>query len=369
MITLIADICERLRSNAYVNEAAVREGIVVPVLRELGWNTADPDQVRPEYTNEAGRADYALFSRRRQIAALIEVKAVGRSLDGDKQLFRYCFEVGAPLAMLTDGRSWNFYLPSGRGSPDERRFYSLHLDERSPAEAAQLFDRYLARARVLDMSAFRHAAEDYEHAVRRREAVAALPDAWSELVREANDTVIETLLDKAEALSGYRPAVGEAADFLAQLGKGKWIGVLHQQDPHSEAAVEEQQITAPENTDIRNTTADERGVSFRLFGKEHMAPNASRALVEILRTIAARDVSKLPQLSDLVRSRNRSHIARSPEEINPARPDLARGEEIADGWLVGLTISNRDKMMIIRAACDVYGLSMPEDLYISIPNS
>lgn len=86
MIGLITAIRDRLRAGAYTNEAAVREGIIVPVLRELGWDTNDPDQVSPEYPNEGGFADYGLFNRPGRMAVVIEAKAVGRSLDGDKQL-------------------------------------------------------------------------------------------------------------------------------------------------------------------------------------------------------------------------------------------------------------------------------------------
>ena len=371
MIGLIADIGQRLRTRAYANEAAVREGIVIPVLRELGWDPADPDQVRPEHSNEAGRADYALFSRRRQMAVLIEVKAVGRSLDGDKQLFRYCFEEGAPLAILTDGQSWNFYLPSGRGSPNERRFYSLQLNERSPAEAAEILERYLSRERVFDLSAFRRAAEDYEQAVSQREAVAALPEAWLELVNEASAAVIKALLDKAEALSGYRPSSAEAALFLRQVGGAKPYASTSSGAASSGAALQSrnQTMSEPPPPMLPANGADDRAINYVLLGEQYSAPNASRALVDILRTVVARDISKLPELGGMVRSRSRSHIAQSPEEINPARPDLARGEEIADGWLVGLTISNRDKMMIIRATCELYGLSMPVDLDLELPNS
>lgn len=368
MIELIADIARLLRASAYANEAAVREGIVIPILRELGWNPADPEQVRPEFNNEAGFADYALFSRRRQIAVLIEVKAVGRSLDGDKQLFRYCFEVGAPLAVLTDGRGWNFYLPSGRGQPNERRFYSLQLDERSPAECAQILERYLSRERVLDLSAFRDASEDYERAVSRREAVAALPDAWNDLVGQANDAIVEALLDKAEALSGYRPTIPDAEEFLAGLRTTSSRAAPPPRSLQPAPALSEEHSTASQISPPP-IAADERGITYTLLGQTCTAPNASRALVEILRTIVARDPAKLPQLSVAVRSRGRSHIAQTPEEINPARPDLARGDAIADGWLVGLTISNRDKMMIIRAACELYGLAMPQDLDLVLPNS
>lgn len=93
------------------------------------------------------------------------------------------------------------------------------------------------------------------------------------------------------------------------------------------------------------------------------------ALTEILRAIVAIDPTRIQQLSDAVRTRNRSHIDRSPELINPARPDLARAVEISPGWLVGLTISNSDKLRIIMAACALYGLNFPQDVAVVLPNT
>lgn len=255
--------------------------------------------------------------------------------------------------------------------PNERRFYSLQLSERSPADAAEILERYLSRDRVLDLSAFRHAAEDYEHAVSWREAVAVLPEAWHELVHEASDAVIEALLDKAEALSGYRPPSAEAVLFLRQLSKAQFHPPPFYGSPNPSTTFQSrpQPLSEPPPPTPLGNGIDDRAINYTLLGEQYSAPNASRALVDILRTVVASDISKLPELSGMVRSRSRSHIAQSPKEINPARPDLARGEEIANGWLVGLTISNRDKMMIIRATCELYGLSMPGDLDLDMPNT
>ena len=154
MIDLIQRIGERLQSSAYVNEAAITHGIVTPILQELGWDTADPHQVIPEFANARGRVDFALIGLGKRPAIFIEVKQVGRAIDGDRQLFEYAFHQGVPLCVLTDGREWSFYLPGGQGSYDDRRVYRLQLDDRSPAESQQILSRYLQRQRVLDQSAW-----------------------------------------------------------------------------------------------------------------------------------------------------------------------------------------------------------------------
>jgi predicted type IV restriction endonuclease len=378
MIELISDVAARLRASAYPNEAAVREGIVVPILRALGWDTFDPRQVHPERPNAVGPSDYALLNRAGRPVVLIEVKAVGRSLDGDRQLFGYCFEVGVPIAVLTDGRGWSFYLPGGSGQRDERRFYSLQLDERSPDEAQAILERYLARERVLDRSAIEAARQDHERALDQREASATLPAAWDELVAEGNELLVETLSDKVEALCGFRPSPDHTISWLAGLrdrSSGATIraGMPKPQDRpagKSGALIQDAlQRTGRPAVTGPPPHSQTREIAYRLFGEDHVAPNASRALVEVLRAIVSRDEAKIPQLAEQVASRNRRHIARTPSEINPNRPDLARGEEIAPGWLVGLTISNRDKAMIIRTACELYGLATPADVQVDLPNT
>lgn len=115
--------------------------------------------------------------------------------------------------------------------------------------------------------------------------------------------------------------------------------------------------------------SNDRTVTARIFGQERHYDTASLALVDILRSIAARDPAKIGELSARVKGRTRSLIARTPNEINPNRPDLARAAEFSPGWLVGLNVSNREKMAIITAACDVMGLTMPDDIGIVLPNA
>jgi hypothetical protein len=106
-----------------------------------------------------------------------------------------------------------------------------------------------------------------------------------------------------------------------------------------------------------------------LRGQQCTAANAGLALVEILRHVVAADVGRIPELARAVSGTKVNHIAQSPAEINPAKPELARAVEIAPGWSVGLNISNKTKMGIIRTACELYGLQMPEELDISLPNA
>ena len=85
----------------------------------------------PEFSLEGRRVDFALCHPANRPAVFVEVKKVGGAKGADKQLFEYAFHSGVPMAILTDGQEWSFYLPGEQGRYDERRVYKLDLLERN----------------------------------------------------------------------------------------------------------------------------------------------------------------------------------------------------------------------------------------------
>ena len=59
MLDLLNRIKARLAQGAFPNEASVSHGILIPLLQQLGWDPAEPDQLMPEYASGRG----ALISR------------------------------------------------------------------------------------------------------------------------------------------------------------------------------------------------------------------------------------------------------------------------------------------------------------------
>ena len=180
--TTLADITTRLRQNRFPNEQAISQGIVLRVLRELGWDTYDANVVWPEYqTAGGGRADFALCHPPSKPRIFIEVKHLGkgRGRPSSRPLL-YAFKSGVPFVVLTDGRTWSFYLPAEPGDYDERRVYKLDLYERSPDEAAEKFRQYLANESVASGESLRAARTEYHNLNRRSQAKAAIPEAWRE---------------------------------------------------------------------------------------------------------------------------------------------------------------------------------------------
>ena len=218
----ISDIRENLRRGRYPNEAAVSQGIVRRLLATLGWPIYDTQVVYPEYTLEGRRVDFALCHPASKPRIFIEVKGVGKGNKAERQLFEYAFHQGVPLAVLTDGREWSFFLPAGAGSYDERRVYKLNLAEHDVATSVRRLERYLRYEAVCSEEAFIAAQEDYRDIAREREIHEALPKAWAKLVAEKDELLLEVVAECVENLCGYRPTPNTVSRFLRATVQPGW---------------------------------------------------------------------------------------------------------------------------------------------------
>ncbi|WP_200865502.1 type I restriction enzyme HsdR N-terminal domain-containing protein [Thermosynechococcus sp. NK55a] len=193
----IEQVRERLRRGEFISEAAVSQGILLPTLHELGWPVFDTNVVVPEFSVQGGRVDFALCNPPRRPLIFIEVKRVGISEGADRQLFEYAFHSGVPMAVLTDGQEWSFYLPGEQGRYDERRVYKLDLLEREIEEAVSRLERYLHYEKVCSGEALKSARADYQNVARDREIEATLPRAWESLLEEPDSIVVGIISRKS----------------------------------------------------------------------------------------------------------------------------------------------------------------------------
>ncbi len=118
------------------SEALTRYALIDPLLRELGWDTENPDLVVPEYQTDDGRPDYALFSDGKPIM-MVEAKKLGTALQGKviRQGIGYCLEQGTLYFSVTDGRLWKIYETHRSVPIDEKRVVEFDLKNQSAAEA------------------------------------------------------------------------------------------------------------------------------------------------------------------------------------------------------------------------------------------
>ncbi len=140
LLTLVEKLCERIDVHGKElrqNEALTRYALIDPLLRELGWDTEDPNLVIPGYTGVGGSADYALLSGDKPLM-IVEAKKLDTSLRNEKVLTQglaYCQQQGTRYLSVTDGRRWEIYETHKLASIDEKRIVEFDLKSQAAAEA------------------------------------------------------------------------------------------------------------------------------------------------------------------------------------------------------------------------------------------
>ena len=365
----IEQIRENLRAGRYLSEAAVSQGVVQRLLKALGWPIYNTDVVVPEYSLEGRRVDYPLCHPARKPLIFIEVKQVGQAEGADRQLFEYAFHVGIPMAILTDGREWQFFLPGEQGDYSERRVYTMDLLERDPDEIVARFRRYLAYDAVRIGEAIDAARSDYRDIARKREAKSRLPEAWRKLVASQEGILIDLLADTVAGHCGYKPDPDTEATFLStglQLSgtydhpSNTVPGILGRSQPGS-SSTESKRARKNDQTGF---------VGYILMGQERPADGAYDALVKALGELADRGPWFLERFAALPKhGRLRRYVAARKQDLYPERPDLAeqQSKEFRPGWWVGTNVGWQGVERILEMASEVAGLQYGIDLRVSAP--
>ena len=361
--TTLAEIIARLRQSQFPNEQAISQCIVLRVLQELGWDIYDTTAVWPEFQTGEGRADFALCHPPSKPAAFIEVKPPSNAEEGVRQALEYAFHTGVPFIVLTDGKTWSFYLPAEQGSYEDRRVYKLDLFERPPTEAAATMRRYLARERVESGEALETARQEYRSRNRRTQARSAIPDAWRELVEKGNEELVNMLASAVESKGGVRPDDNDVAEFLAGLGRPVFVETMRVKTAPQTSPATHHPIAA------RGGVETTRSGKLVLRGKVFPYHNAKDAMVIVLRELAKGDPTFLERWSQHpdAQGRKRRYIAQTPEELYPDREDLRdMRESLTGGWFVATNLNNVLKKTIIRLATEVAGLSFGKDVILEM---
>lgn len=122
--TMIYEEIERIRimSNLEgLNEKTIQTAVILPILRALRWNTADPDEVILEHPVGAhfkGNVDIALMKPNTPPLpplVFIEAKAASIAFENNPsvrdQIFDYCKNGGnVNVGVLSNGVRWEFYI-------------------------------------------------------------------------------------------------------------------------------------------------------------------------------------------------------------------------------------------------------------------
>lgn len=359
-----------IKAGRFSNEASVSQGIVLRLLNALGWPTYDTDAVWPEYSLGPRRVDFALCSPPSKPIAFIEVKQIGQGDGAERQLFEYAFHIGVPLAILTDGQEWNFFLPAEQGDYGERRVYRLDLSERNIDECADRLNRYLLYSSIVSGQAIDSARSDYRNISKDRQMLATLPKAWRELIADADGVLVDVLADRVASLCGFRPDPDMVAGFLRAVANGRADQSKNsrQTTPVVRTSLKEPMPFATQNVDVTDPSKEParvRPIGFEFEGHFHECRNAIETLRRIFGLLISKDPTFAERFAGLPKhGRTRRYLAKDANDLYRDRPDLVSGfsEEISSGWWLATNLSRWDIDKIIRMACDVAQITYGREL-------
>ncbi|WP_164822832.1 type I restriction endonuclease [Sinorhizobium meliloti] len=191
-------ISERVKSHSstMATEEAVKTAVVLPFLRSLGYEVFDPTEVIPEFTADAvgkkgEKVDYAIKIDG-EIRILIECKPISVTLEKKHldQLYRYFSVTNAKFAILTNGRTFNFYTDlEAPNKLDTRPFFVFDVTDFNSGIVSEL--RKFEKA-SFDVSAILATAERLKYTSGVKQVISKLIEEPSEdFVRLVAGTVYE----------------------------------------------------------------------------------------------------------------------------------------------------------------------------------
>lgn len=356
----IEDLAKGIGAGSFRSEAEISRGVVTRVLHELGWDIFDVQVVAPEFKIGARKVDYALCHPAGKPSVLVEVKDLGKADGrGQQQLFEYCFHQGVPIAVLTDGRDWSFFLPSGQGSYEERRFARLDLIDDEPAYAAETCEKYLNFDRVKSGEARRRAERDYEAFRRQKEAASNYASVWRRLLAGPDPLLLDLFSEEVGSETGVRPERESAARFIRRQAQA---AVASPGRPKRPKPKRRKVPPAPVPRGPDNAPS----LTFR--GETQTFKSGADVLVAVFETLASLDSDFCRRYSEQHRGKVRRYVAKSPDLLYPGSPRPASASHrLPGGWWLATHCSNPGKLKRIMKACEVAGLKFGRDLIVHIP--
>ena len=122
-----------------LNEQNTKTALINPILKTLGWEVGDLDQVQQEYKRRKRDkpVDYALLLFR-EPRLFVEAKALGKNLDDRKwanQIMGYATVAGVEWVVITNGDEYRIYNALAPVPVEEKLFRKVCLSEQdSPTE-------------------------------------------------------------------------------------------------------------------------------------------------------------------------------------------------------------------------------------------
>ena len=308
-------VIERVRSDESIpalDEANVKQGVILPVLQALGWDPFDIEEVKPEHSVGSRRVDYVLRPDGRN-KVFLEAKRPNENLGNHApQLLDYSFREGVSLAVLTNGLNWWFYLPLREGSWDERRFGVIDLRNQDVSQTADSLIDFLSRENVRSGTAVQHAESHLANLWKARRIDETLPRAWKQLIADPDDLLLVLLNEKVKELCGWEADLAQVKRFLSNVSK----------PAHAPPNPTPQPLPSPKTKQPNQSFGNYNGtkiVRFTFHGQICGAHPWTRMLIALAEQVYQLHSSEFQKVLELTGTK-RPYFSRNQQGMRKSRP-------------------------------------------------
>ena len=359
--TAMATITEKIEyikslDTSKQNESTARTAIVLPMLRALGWNTADPDEVYMEYEvakHLKGYADIALLVQGAPLI-FIETKAPRHSLETEKhkiQLLEYCQMKQVRIGVLTNGLEWRIYYLGAGADKNSALAKIIDLTHEKTENSAKMFMNLLSRDAVSDTRALTSAKHAWHDTV--------LSNLWKGLLEQGDKLLVKRLKKEAKEKRGVSISPDVVRKFI--MARATSLDTVEEISAPPAPTQQDEQQASPSSPKLgEEQPKKKRPVRVRMFGVEHEFRTLKEIIVNFALQACHCNETELKSLAQrlesdgrkliMVRGDEKSSLVRSPKRIGETNYWL--------GTLAGKTETKRQCDRIRKA------LSLPEDVLV-----
>jgi len=298
-----------------LDEAAIKQGVVLRIFSFLMWDPLDLDEIQPEYDVGVGKVDFSIKHKDSHKVFIFVRKDIKNFKQYQEKLSINAVEGGVNITVLTNGITWWFSLPLLEGSLEEKRFYIIELHEQKAEDITEKFHHFFSKKKVISGEAVKSAegifyARKRELLVRKRELLIEryLPKAWDKIMSEPEKWLIDIISEVTKELCGSKPDKGTIEKFLAsKMEAGAGMSGISKPKPSSSV---QQAKTSVESEDDTSTSI----VSFTFNGTRHEVKSWKAMLLKICDIIHAEHKDNFEMVLSLSES-NRDYFSENEYEF------------------------------------------------------
>lgn len=296
---------------ASCDETNTKATAIEPILRELGWDVADLDEVRREYPvrarPNARPVDYLLFCDDTP-KVIVEAKRGNQSLERHQEQLQdyvgFALAERVEIAILTNGAAWWYYLPIRDVSWEQRRVATVEFNQQDSREIAQTLVDLLGKENVRSGAAIQNAE--------RHQVLETLPDVWNRLVSEPDSPLVNLLAERTHRSCVREPERNEVEQFLSSHRQQIQImSLLTTSAPELDAPPKRKATPVLERSGPRNG----RPKAFTFNGAKYEVSSWPDMVVKFCEIVHRDNSERFNKVLDLRGRNGRTYFSRNPNEM------------------------------------------------------